>query len=227
MIDLTTVTTATDDRLAALADVKDALDITDGKFDQTLERMIRRASRRIESHLQRPLLMQTYHVVMPGYGRDALRLPHYPVRGVLGVFDGTDTGSAAELLATEYRLDKEAGLLSRDEGFDWTFDTNSDVIIWPEPGQETPRWLVRFSAGYVGPSGTSNTGNGASSTGVTLPQDIQDACISLVRTMFFNRKQADNVTSKRVGEISISYGQQTGGLPDDVLAALSPYRSNV
>lgn len=224
-MDVTILASATDDKLADLADVKDALDITDGGKDMILDRMIRRASRRIESFCGRSLLLQTYRAVLPGYGRMHLRLPAYPVRAILKVFDGTDTGSAAELRSTEYRLDREAGILHRDEGFPWTYQAVPDVITWPEAGQERPNWLVEFSAGYIPIKGKDSTADGTTSTGMTLEPDIQEACIGLVRSLWHNRGRAENIKSKSVGDLSISYGAQAGELPDEVQAILTPYRS--
>lgn len=224
-MNLTVCASATDDALASLEDIKDALGITDSLHNETLRRFIRRASRRIESHLGRTLGVQVYQAVLPAYGRRRLRLPSYPVRAILRAYDGTDTGTAAELQSTEYTLDKEAGFIERNEGFAWTYQTRREVVPFPEPGQEYGNYLVEFSAGYILPAGKDSTEDGTTTTGVTLDQDLQDACIALVRNAWHSRSQASNVSSKRVGEISITYADNSRELPADVLAILSPYRS--
>lgn len=226
-MNLTVCSSATGDMLASLEDIKDALGITDSINNESLKRIARRCSRRIESHLGRTLGVQVYAAVLPAYGRMRLRLPAYPVRHVFRVFDGTDTGTALELTSTEYTLDAEAGFIERPEGFAWTYQTKPGVISFPEPGQEYGNYLVEFSAGYIPPSGkdSGSTQDGTTSTGPTLEQDIQDACISLVRNQWSARSTPSNVTSKRVGEISVTYQLDAKELPDDVLAMLQPYRS--
>lgn len=224
-MNLRVCTTATDDNLTTLEDVKDSLGITDSKDNETLKRIMVRAARRIESFVGRKLNVQVYQAVLPAYGRKRLALPAYPVRHVFRLFDGTDTGTAAELSATEYTLDAENGFIERNEGFAWTLQTIPGVISFPEPDQEFGRYLVEFSAGYIPPSGSTSTQDGTTSTGSTVEPDIQDACISLVRNIWSARKQASNVTSKKVGDLSIAYSSNTNELPDDVLAILTPYRS--
>ncbi len=61
---ITTCATSTDSRLVTLEDVKDAMAITDAQYDETLARFIRRASARIETYVGKPLLLQTYQVVL-------------------------------------------------------------------------------------------------------------------------------------------------------------------
>lgn len=218
---------STNEDLASLADVKDALDIGDNGYDQTLERFIDRASGRISRFCGRALTVQVYQELLPAFGGVNLRLSHYPVRSILRVFDGSDTGVATELSSTDYRLDKEAGLINRDEGFEWTYQTRAEPAPFPIAGAEYRNWLIEYSAGYVGPFGKESTEDGTTSTGPTLEADIQDACISLVRSMWHSRKREAGVTSRKVGELSVTYSQQTKELPDDVAAILAPYRSVV
>lgn len=224
---VTVLTSATGVMLASLADVKDALDITDDRYDETLTRFIKRASGRIETHVGRTLAVQTYQSVLPAYGRKRLTLPAYPVRAVLRVFEGTDTGTENELTSTDYHLNKEAGFIERDEGWAWTLQAKPDVITFPEPSQEYGKYLVEFGAGYILPAGkdSGSTDDGTTSTGQTLPQDIEDACIGLVRSMWHSRKRETDLVSKKVGDIALTWQAQTGELPDSVMAMLAPYRS--
>ena len=223
----TVLTSATGVMLASLADVKDALDITDNKHDETLTRFISRASQRIESHVGRPLGLQRYQTVLPAYGRKRLMLSAYPVRAILRMFDGTDTGTASVLTATEYHLNAEIGSIERDEGWSWTLQTKADVIPFPEPGQEYGNYLVEFSAGYILPLGkdSGSTWDGTTSTGPTLAGDLEEACIQLVRSQWHSRKREEGLLSKKVGDISLTWESRTGELPHSVLAALAPYRS--
>ena len=223
----TVLTSATGVMLASLADVKDALDITDNQYDETLGRFIVRASQRIETHIGRTLGVQRYQSVLPAYGRKRLMLSAYPVRSVLRMFDGTDTGTASELTSTDYHLNAEVGTIERDEGWSWTLQTKADVIPFPEPGQEYGRYLVEFSAGYILPAGkdSGSTWDGTTSTGITLDGTIEDACIEFVKSKWHSRKREAGLISKKVGDISLTWESQKGELPESVLAMLAPYRS--
>lgn len=230
----TTCATATDERLAKIEDVKEALSITDSVYDQFLERQILRASRRITSYIGRPLLLQTYQAILPSFGSVNLMLPAYPIVSVDRVVDGTDTGpgTGVELTATEYRVDSANGCLNRDMGWRWTRQIQRGTLNdLPMPDGEYHNWVVEFSAGYIGPYGTSSTNHSNVSTGPTLPEDIQDACIELVKSAYHTRSRSDDVRSESVGDVSISYGGTgvSGGraLPDSVKAFLEPYRSLV
>jgi len=224
---LTVCSSATDGMLVSLADVKDAMGIVDDGDDYTLTRFIQRSSARIESYCNRPLLSQTYQAALPGYGSKRLQLPCYPVRQVLRVFDGTDTGTGTELSATEYRVDYERGQIYQDTPFPWTVTSYAEAAPFPVPNEEEPRWMVEFSAGYIPANGkdTGSTGDGTTATGTTIPADLQEAAISLTRSMWLSRNREPGVASKSVGELSITYTKQTGSLPDDVMAVLTPYRS--
>lgn len=225
---LTVCSSATGDLLVALADVKDALAITDAQHDETLTRFIRRASSRIETHVGRPLFDQVYQAALPSYGGQILQLPHHPVRSVLRVFDGTDTGAGSrELSSTEYVVDRDRGQLWRSEGWAWTYAAQAEAAPFPIPNAEYPRWLVDFSAGYIPALGkhASATQDGTTTTGTTVPMDLQEAAISLTRSTWYARTRESGIRSKSVGDLSVTYAAQTGSMPDDVLAIIEPYRS--
>jgi uncharacterized phiE125 gp8 family phage protein len=224
---LTVCSSATGDLLVSVADLKEAMDLTDAQHDETLTRFIRRSSSRIETYVGRTLFDQVYQVALPSYGGPILQLPRYPIRSVLRVFDGTDTGVGTELAATDYRVDYERGQLIRNSHWAWSYQTYADVAAFPEPGHEYPRWLVEFSAGYIPAAGkdASATQDGTTTTGSTVPGDLQDAAISLTRSLWYARTREAGITSKSVGELSVHYGAQTGAIPDEVAALLQPYRS--
>ena len=225
---VTVLTSATSDKLTTVADVKDAMDITDNAADQTLERFIGRASRRIQRYIGRDLGVQRYQAIMESYGGINLQLPAYPVRAVLRLFDGTDTGTATSISSTEYRLDAKLGQLNKDEGWPWTWQQHQDIaLLEPEPGREYKRYLVEFSAGYILPSGrdSGSTWDGTTATGPTLDADIQDACIELTRSLYLSRDRQPGVQSERVGDLSISYSGTVDDLPASVLDIIKPLRS--
>lgn len=226
---VTVLTSATSDKLTTVADVKDAMDLTDNAADQTLDRFIGRASRRIQRYIGRELGVQQYQAVMESYGGINLQLPAYPVRAILRIFDGTDTGTATAISSTEYRLDAKLGLLNRDiYGWPWSWTQRQDIVLYePEPGREYKRYLVEFSAGYILPGGkdSGSTWDGTTATGPTLDADIQDACIELTRSLYLSRDRQPGVQSERVGDLSITYTTGADDLPASVLEIIKPLRS--
>lgn len=234
----TVLIAATDEALTTREDVKEILELTDSVHDEFLTRAIGRVSRRISTYLQRPLALAKYQAVLPAYGGVNLQLPVYPVRDVLRVFDGTDTGTATALSATEYRLDAARGWLNRDAGWPWTRQVEDrsaspvDVVV---PDGEYKNYLVEFTAGYVLAPGLStgsalwSTAGGSTATGQTLPEDIEEAALELTRMAYLQRKRDPGVVSERLGNVAVTYetGGPSGavGIPATVAAWLTPYRS--
>jgi hypothetical protein len=111
--------------------------------------------------------------------------------------------------------------------FPWTVDSFPEVSPLPEPLSEKDHWLVEFTAGYT-LAGTTSTADGVASTGPTTPLDLQDAAIALVRSKWYSRTRDQAITSKKVGELSITYDNSAAadyGLPKEVCDLLAPYRS--
>jgi uncharacterized phiE125 gp8 family phage protein len=225
---LQVLVTATSDLLVSVADVKESMDLTDAVNDTKLARFIGRASARIDAYCHRTFLLQTYRALLPAYGGERLLLPCAPVRAVLAVYDGTDTGTARQLSATEYTVDKQNGWIEYESGWPWSAQSRPEVAPFPEPNSEVARYIVDWSAGYVPLNGTTATGDGATSTGCTIPLDLQEAAISLTRSRWLSRTRDQAISSKRVGELSITYkadAVESAGLPVEVRDLLAPYRS--
>lgn len=226
---VTILSAATSDLLVPIEDVKEVLQITDSVNDEALRRVIRRASARIASYIGYEPLMQRYRAQLPSYGGVTLQLPHRHIRSVLSVFDGLSTDEASELSATEYRVDTQRGQLQNDAGWPWTWQQRQGLTLEPEPGNEYARWTIDYSAGFVPVNGKTSTWDGSTSTGPTLPADISDACILLVKDSWDRRSRTGDVQSERVGELSITYrdssSDRLGGLPGEVADMLRPYRS--
>lgn len=96
-----------------------------------------------------------------------------------------------------YDIDKEKGVISKSG---WS---GSKPIA------------VTYTAGYVLPGETVIEGSTA------LPADIEYGCVLLIQKM----QRDPGVTSERVGDISVSYAQDSGNLPVAVQALVGPYRS--
>ena len=218
---LTVCASSTDPYLASTGAVKDELRTTSTADDARLSDLILRASAWAEQYVGYPLGLGSYQESLPSYGGLRLSLERTPVRKVFRLFDATDTGSASEFTSTEYRLeDPEAGFISRDEGFRWTGGVTYALEPAYAPGSELAPWLCDYAAGYTLAGTTSTDFGGTTSTGRTLPHDIEQA-VAIKAAEWF--RGDDGVASKRVGDLQVSYKSDPGQL-GRAERLLAPYR---
>src|SRR3990167_5035078 len=168
---------STDGALGTTADLRLLLGATSTANDAYQQSLIVRASRWAETYLGYPLLTQVYSEKVPGFGTPYLTLARRPIRAVLRMFDSTSTDSAGEYTSTEIWVDsEEVGTLTRPSGFDWTVQTAQETAQTVLPNSEEKPWLIEYQAGYVFPE-TSSTAYGTTSTGRSLPEDIEQAVL--------------------------------------------------
>jgi hypothetical protein len=229
---ITVTQASTSDLLVSVADIKEVLDITDSAYDAMIERLLSRATARIQNYCGKPLLVQRYDVRTPSYGSVNLSLPHRFIRTLFAVRDSSSTGQDA-LSSTGYSLDVNKGLLYRSEGWEWSAQFNANSIVSdPVVGAEYRRWYLDYSAGFI-PAGGKDSGStwdGTTDTGQTVPADLQEAAIGLVSRSWRSRLRDPDVASERVGELSITYRDTQSargslGIPEDIADLLRPYRS--
>lgn len=217
---------------------------TSTALDAYLGRLIRRSSRWAESFIDAgPLTVQTYRETVSAFGRRNLMVSRTPIRAVLGVYRGTDTDEAVVLATSEFIVDdRDAGLIGRNVGFSWDVPlqwhgsalSGGDAIpLDPQPlsGQENKPWLVDYVAGwtYAGiDTGSANwsTVAGTTSTGRTLPEDVEMAIIQRGQRLFQNR---DGVASESLGDAAVTYVNPNvlispGGLASEEEMTLARYR---
>jgi len=197
-----------------------------------------RASAWADRYVGYPLHLQTYSETLAAAGDNALLLSRRPVVAVLRLFDSTATSAATELLSSEFRVENaEAGLLGRDQGFAWTAqplygETSFSLGLTRAflPGREARPWLVEYTAGYVPIDGMTTSSpnwstagpNGTTTTGRTLPEEIEQAVALKVKEWWDGR---GGVESERVGDLAVTYSAADG--PSAAEALLAPYRSVV
>jgi len=227
---ITVTQASTSDWLVSVADIKEVLDITDSAYDTMIERLLSRATARIQNYCGKHLLVQRYDVRTPSYGSVNLYLPHRFIRTLFAVRDSSSTGQTA-LSSTGYSLDANKGLLYRDEGWEWSAQFNANSIVSdPVVGAEYRRWYLDYSAGFIPSGGKDSTWDGTTDTGQTVPADLQEAAIGLVARSWRSRLRDPDVASERVGELSITYRDSNAvrgsvGIPEDIADLLRPYRS--
>lgn len=183
-----------------------------------LDRLITRASRWAETYLGYPLGVQIYAETVPGFGARNLMLSRTPIRGLTRVLDSTATSGASDY-STQCRIeDPLAGFLSRDEGWEWTAVRGQEISDFPIPASETRPWYVTYESGWTF-AGRVSTEGGTTSTGRTLPEDIEAGIIEKVIELY---ERQGNVASKKIGDLSVNYRTESKDGPAE--RWLAPYR---
>jgi len=181
------------------------------------------ASRWVSNYVGYPLHRAVYSETVKAFGGLSLKLSRTPIRGVRRAFTATDTGDATELCSSDYRLDTEAGLVNRNEGWQWTAQQYWSLTNSVIPNSETAPYLFEYEAGFLNSSGSSSTDTdtyAVTSTDATMPQDIIRATMIKARQFYTNAEGV--VKSKTVGDLSITYA--TEGTEDVATQLLDPWR---
>lgn len=223
------VTETTEIGLTTVATVKTELGITTTSNDARIELLVRRATAWAETFVGYPLLAKRYRETLAGYGTRNLMASRTPVRSIASLFFGTDTGDdATQLLTTEFGLESKPGFLTRTDGWEWSVPVQQDYELRPVPGEEYQPWLIDYVAGFTldGLSSSSpnwSTEKGTTSTGRSLPYDIESAVIRKTVSVYTG---IDGVFSKKVGDLAIIYGvgAQSGVVVDQAAELLKPWR---
>lgn len=205
---LHTCVASTDYDLTTTSAVKALLGTTATSDDATISALIRSASRWAETFVGYPLSLATYQETVAAYGRRNLMLSRTPVRAVGRLFSTTSTEDESQVYTSEYRVeDRDAGLLSQDAGWPWSVPSYHDLSLRPLAGEEFKPWLVEYVAGYTYGGLTTDSVNwsteaGTTSTGRTLPEDLEHAIKLRVVEMYSG---AEGVTSEKLGDLEVNY----------------------
>lgn len=230
--------------LTTTAKVRDALNATSTSDENYQQDLIDRATDWAERVVRYPLRgPETYQETVAAFGRRTLRLSRTPIRTIERLFYGTATCTATDYTTdtgSGIRVeDAEAGLLSRNAGFSWSVSLGPAAVelggmglgLQADPdaafGERQP-WLVEYIAGWAldgVDTGSANysTGSpifGTTSTGRTLPFDVEEAVILKAADRYSG---ASGITSKRVGDLAISYATAELGA-GAAERLLGPYR---
>lgn len=205
---ITTVIEAAASRdLTTLAIVKDELMIIDGASDAFLNRAITQASAAAATYCNRVLMAEKVkdefwprREVWPGQVQAGIAPLQLARWPVQSIVSVTQDGDALAD-STDYRLDAEAGQL-------WRLDGNGYPAYWL-PYNIT----VNYIGGYA-----------------AIPDDLQDACIRLVKARWFARTRDPGLrgeTTPGVYEAQYWLGSgpgASGNMPPDVAGLLDSYR---
>ncbi len=163
-----------------------------------------------------------------------MTLSRYPVRSVDSMWSATDTGAATTVLSSEFKVDREAGFIERDQGWAWDAPGVGNPFAIPLsgspfPGEERSPWLVDYVAGYTYDGFTTDAAlystagpGGTTSTGRTLPEDIEDAVSRKAAAIYMGD---EGVIERKVGDLAVKFAT-VGGAPRDLAAELlNSYRT--
>lgn len=191
--------------LSTLAEARSHLQLADTKDDSMVERLLTRASARINGYCGRRLKSATYQkvtgppasdtrLVLDGNGSQVIRLPQYPVTAFSSAVYLDENNNEFPLEITGARVDRAAGIvtLTRD--------------MWRLGEQNI---LVACTAGYTS----------ADAEDLSV---LEYACLRLVEAYYQRWKNRLGIT-ERASEGGVATSFLTDEMPKDVADMLSPY----
>jgi hypothetical protein len=212
---LTVTTTSTSAGLTTLDALKGHLGITTTDQDDLLSDAILGASDAVATYIGYYPLRQTYRETIAGFGNRTMMVSRTPLTAVSALYYGS-TGLLAD--PASYVIDNtEAGFIVRDQGFPWSAGVEWDLDAHIAPRSERKIFIVDYTAGWVMSTGA----------GRTLPYDLEQAAVESAKSQYLGRKRDGSITSKSVGDLSVSYGTAGGegtALPPEAIGFLQRYR---
>ncbi len=199
---LTVITPAATSALTTLDAVKAELKVVGNGDDGWLSAVIGRASAAVRSFCRRPFGAETVREVLHlSAPAEALALERWPLLSIASVTEG---GKA--LTGSDFEAESETGLVYR-------------LASGTRRNWLAGRIEVEYRAGYVLPG----------ENGRTLPEDIEHAVILLVMGQWHARGRDPAVKSESVEGVGRwdFWISDTGKLPSDVVALLSPHRQSL
>ncbi len=162
-------------------------------FDTRLQQLLTAAESEVESFCKRQFLQATETVILDGNGRNALRLPRWPVTAVASVKVDPDRafGAGTTVDASLWILKGEAGLLRR---------ANDGIWVCGEACIQ-----VSYTGGYA-----------------VIPDDLQQAIAEIVADRFTRSQQlASGTSGNAITSESLSF-QGSASFANEV-SELSPF----
>jgi hypothetical protein len=191
---------STGEALATTAELREVIGASATSHDDEQQAAVDAASRWVEDVVGYPLTVQVYQELLPAYGMQELILSRIPVINIEAIFDGSDSGTAGEILTSERRLDAQAGIIQRDDAFPWSAPLEWNIASHPVAFQEYREWRVEYAAGYRVDE-TTSTAAGTTSTQASLPATIKRA--TLLKAAEFLQPMVGGVVEQSVGDLRI------------------------
>lgn len=208
---LTTVLASTESMASDTDALRRLIGTTSTGDDVRQTASLKAATRWAESYIGYPLFVASYRETLPSFSTRRLMLARTPVRAVEQLLDSNSTDEGSEILTSEFSIDREPGFLVRDFGWDWSAPVETDLMPTPRAGQELELWMADYKAGWtfggIDPaSGNYSTVGGTTSTGRTLPEDIEEAVLLKAASLF---EGTENVDEEELGDLRVVYNRRS------------------
>lgn len=194
-----------------MATVKTELGITGSGDDALLDRLIAAASRAVVRYTGREFVQETVAETRAGHGDRRMLLTRRPVVSISSVLLTTTTIDAA----TYSIEDAEAGVIFRKAGWTSTIPIYQAGISGAyAPHDAAPDFTFAYIGGYITPAiaGTRD-----------LPEDVEQACIEMLKARWFARQRDPSLASIKAGDWAETYRGSGGGIPDSAAEMLAPF----
>lgn len=220
-------TTSTAESLATLSDLAFVLGAT--ASSSGMDRALRDGTAWVERHVLDGagiMRRQVYGETVAAYGSQRLRLGRWPVLAIQRLFNGTDTGTATEYCSTSWRIENpDAGFLELigDGGFGWSGIRETYLGQYPRPAAVTRPWFVVYEAGWQLECSSTSDGWVTTTTGRTLPEDVERAVLTKAAEIYQGSLQG--IGSLKVGPLELNYRSVgSDSAQDPVIDILAQYR---
>lgn len=234
MLSVCVSASSTDGALCTTAFYRTVLGVTSTADDANQQLLVAAASAWANDYVGYPLLAQTYAETIAGYGVNSLLLSRRPIRRAFRLFNSTSTNEATEYCSTDYRVDRDAGIYESAAGWPWSGTVGYHLGPYVVPRMQQSPFYAEYQAGYIFPGTATSDGaystqgiGGTTSTGPTLPQNIQYA-VALKAVQLSKTGVNVGVQSKKIGDLSITYGAGMNGADGAGVSPeslLDPYKS--
>ena len=215
--------------LTTLAAAKEELGITDSTQDDRLRRLINAATSTINRYCGRVFSKATItderQLLVGGPRAVVGRAP------IVSITSITIEGATTAIDSSSYiRENDEAGVLYFKSGLPASGFHRGGISQDRQPGTEAPILLFTYVGGYVTPA-QADTGGAYAAATITLPDEIETACLDLVGYYNAHRGTGGTIASESLGDASVTYKDEDTGaggaevsIPAHIRARLNPYR---
>lgn len=213
--------------LCTLELVETECGVSTGTDTARIERIIEAATRAIERFCGRS---EGFHYEsarvddLKGYGTAILQAVKAPIVAITSiVYDPNDT--AQTISSDDYTLDSaDEGRIYRREGWNWSASWGQNILPHPLPGTEERIYRLTSECGYKTRNQIDNL---AVSGTMSLPEDLEDACVMLASMRYRWGPRNTAIKSERLMGWSAAYRdpstETAGGLPPEVADMVSSY----
>ncbi len=199
-----------------------------GAVDRRMWRYINAASQAIATYCHRKFERATVVAERyPAAGGPRLALKRIPIVSLTSIVI-----DEATIDSTEYTIeDYDAGLVYMRSRLPWQGMRRSGIAQDIQPGTEEPDVIATYDGGFVtGPQAAA--GGAYAGQPITLPADLEQACLELVATYAGSQGAAGAIVSESIGDASVAYRlegvtETEAGIPKHVRGKLNKYKRPV